>query len=130
MAFGSTQATTDPRLLLQEMPILHSCVSEAVRLYPPLIMLMRQVKRSFRVTTRSGRSYTVPKASLHVFLCCSHGPRHWQRSHLSGRQVISLQASLRSSLLQGHMLLDHCILLRLACLLECSLPCGSRTPLP
>ena len=50
-----------PGAWVQEMPLLQNSISEAVRLYPPLIMLMRHVNRSFRVTTRSGQSYVIPK---------------------------------------------------------------------
>ena len=45
------------------MEVLHRNIQEAVRLYPPLIMLMRQVHKDFTVTTSTGKTYTVPKAS-------------------------------------------------------------------
>ena len=44
--------------------MLQNNITEALRLFPPLIMLMRQVKRAFTVTTRTGHTYTIPKVLL------------------------------------------------------------------
>ena len=49
--------------------MLQNNITEALRLFPPLIMLMRQVKRTFTVTTRTGRTYTVPKVLLSKVAC-------------------------------------------------------------
>ena len=36
---------------------------EALRLFPPLIMLLRQAKAPFAVTTSQGKTYVIPKVS-------------------------------------------------------------------
>jgi sterol 14-demethylase len=46
---------------IQQMDLLHNCVKEALRLQPPLIMLMRKVKRDVLVHQDDGKTYTVPK---------------------------------------------------------------------
>ena len=59
--------------VLNEMEVLHRNVQEAVRLHPPLILLLRQVHRDFTVTTSKGKSYVVPKASpSHTLLYLLH----------------------------------------------------------
>lgn len=50
--------------VLGEMEVLQRNISEALRLFPPLILLMRQVKRAFSVTTRLGQHYVIPKVSF------------------------------------------------------------------
>lgn len=52
--------------VLNTMDVLHRNITEALRINPPLIMLMRQVKKSFAVTTSTGKTYIVPKVC-----CCS-----------------------------------------------------------
>lgn len=47
---------------LNDMPILHRNIQEAIRLHPPLILLLRQVHRDFTVTTSKGITYRIPKA--------------------------------------------------------------------
>ncbi len=37
---------------------------EALRLFPPLIMLLRQAKAPFAVTTSQGKTYVIPKVSV------------------------------------------------------------------
>ena len=41
----------------------HRCVwgAEALRLFPPLIMLLREAKAPFSVTTSAGRTHVIPK---------------------------------------------------------------------
>lgn len=46
---------------LADMPVLHRNVQEAIRLFPPLILLLRQVHKDFSVTTSAGATYLVPK---------------------------------------------------------------------
>jgi len=50
--------------ILQEMDHLHCCVKEALRLQPPLIMLMRYCHKPFSVTTKEGKEYTIPKGDI------------------------------------------------------------------
>lgn len=46
------------------MDVLHACVKEALRIHPPLCMLMRQSHEAFDVTDMEGRTYTVPKGDI------------------------------------------------------------------
>lgn len=36
--------------VLDEMPVLHACITEALRLHPPLIMMLRYARKAFEVT--------------------------------------------------------------------------------
>lgn len=47
--------------VLNEMEVLQRNIQEALRLFPPLIMLMRYAKEPFSVTTSKGKEYTIPK---------------------------------------------------------------------
>ena len=49
--------------VLNEMDVLHSNMTEVLRLFPPLILLMRLVKKSFTVTDSKGRQTVIPKVS-------------------------------------------------------------------
>ena len=55
--------------VLNEMDVLHSNMTEVLRLFPPLILLMRSVKKSFTVTDSKGRQTVIPKVSW----ACLHG---------------------------------------------------------
>lgn len=50
--------------VLNEMSCLHRAMKEALRLHPPLILLLRQNHTDFSVTTREGKSYTIPKGHI------------------------------------------------------------------
>ena len=50
--------------VLAQMDTLHVCIKEALRLHPPLIMLMRLAHEDFSVTDKDGRTYTVPKGDI------------------------------------------------------------------
>ena len=65
-----TRATPVPEVLPEllkwkvnvgDAQVLERCMMEALRLFPPLIMLLRQAKAPFAVTTSQGRSYVIPK---------------------------------------------------------------------
>ena len=43
--------------------VLERCMMEALRLFPPLIMLLRQAKAPFAVTTSQGKTHVIPKVS-------------------------------------------------------------------
>eukprot|EP00752_Nemacystus_decipiens_P012523 g11091.t1 len=45
---------------LGEMEVLHNCIREALRMYPPLVYLARMAKKDFTVTSK-GKMFTVPK---------------------------------------------------------------------
>lgn len=47
--------------VLSEMDVLHRSMKEALRLHPPLILLLRYCHKDFSVTTREGKTYTIPK---------------------------------------------------------------------
>ena len=49
---------------LNHMEVLQRNITEALRINPPLTLLLRQVKKSFAVTTSSGRTHVVPKVKL------------------------------------------------------------------
>lgn len=50
--------------VLSEMSALHRAMKEALRLHPPLIMLLRQNHRDFEVTSREGKKFTIPKGHI------------------------------------------------------------------
>ncbi len=56
--------------VLSEMDVLHRNITEALRMHPPLILLLRLVKHSFEVTTSDGKKYTVPKVSVRAGWTC------------------------------------------------------------
>ena len=47
--------------VLVGLDVLHRNIQEALRMNPPLIMVMRLAKEAFSVTTSEGKSYVVPK---------------------------------------------------------------------
>eukprot|EP01018_Ginkgo_biloba_P027600 Gb_01225 [translate_table: standard] len=50
--------------ILAEMDVLYRCIKEALRLHPPLILLLRSNHRDFTVTTRDGKDYRIPKGHV------------------------------------------------------------------
>jgi|APGre2960657444_1045066.scaffolds.fasta_scaffold00793_4 sterol 14-demethylase len=50
--------------VLLKMDTLYVCIKEALRMHPPLIMLMRLAHESFDVTDKDGRTFTVPKGDI------------------------------------------------------------------
>ncbi|PKI71580.1 hypothetical protein CRG98_008097 [Punica granatum] len=46
------------------MDVLYRCIKEALRLHPPLIMLLRSSHSDFSVTTRDGKEYDIPKGHI------------------------------------------------------------------
>jgi sterol 14-demethylase len=50
--------------VLNTMDVLHRNIQEALRLGPPLIMLMRYAKEAFEVTTSKGQRYVIPKGHI------------------------------------------------------------------
>ena len=46
---------------LNDMEVLGRNMTEALRLFPPLIMLLRAAKVSFTVTDSSGKTFVIPK---------------------------------------------------------------------
>jgi hypothetical protein len=50
--------------VLADMEILHRNITEALRMHPPLILVMRYAKQPFTVTTSKGQTYTVPQVRV------------------------------------------------------------------
>lgn len=50
--------------VLSEMDVLYRCIKEALRLHPPLIMLLRSSHSDFSVKTRDGKEYDIPKGHI------------------------------------------------------------------
>lgn len=49
-------------MLLLLLPVC-VCCAEALRIHPPLLMVMRYAKQPFSVTTSKGQTYTIPAVS-------------------------------------------------------------------
>lgn len=49
--------------VLSEMEVLHRNITEALRLHPPLLLVMRYAKQPFTVTTSKGQTYRIPAVS-------------------------------------------------------------------
>lgn len=50
--------------ILSEMDGLHRSMKEALRLHPPLIMLLRYTHTPFDITTREGKQYRIKKGTI------------------------------------------------------------------
>jgi len=50
--------------VLGEMDALHRNVTEALRIHPPLLLVMRYAKKPFSVTTSQGRTFVVPAGDV------------------------------------------------------------------
>ncbi|XP_047310629.1 obtusifoliol 14-alpha demethylase-like [Impatiens glandulifera] len=50
--------------ILSEMDVLYRSIKEALRLHPPLIMLLRSSHSEFTVKTREGKEYDIPKGHI------------------------------------------------------------------
>ncbi|KAI3409721.1 uncharacterized protein J3R85_018970 [Psidium guajava] len=50
--------------VLSEMDVLYRSIKEALRLHPPLIMLLRSSHSDFSVKTRDGKEYDIPKGHI------------------------------------------------------------------
>lgn len=50
--------------ILAEMDVLYRCIKEALRLHPPLIMLLRSSHSDFTVKTKEGKEYDIPKGHI------------------------------------------------------------------
>ncbi|KAJ8475980.1 hypothetical protein OPV22_019707 [Ensete ventricosum] len=50
--------------ILSEMDVLYRCIKEALRLHPPLIMLLRYSHDDFTIATKDGKEYDIPKGHI------------------------------------------------------------------
>ncbi|GMI11486.1 hypothetical protein TrVE_jg10559 [Triparma verrucosa] len=48
---------------INNMPLLHNCMREALRLHPPLVLLMRKVLKDLKVKA-GGKDYVIPKGDV------------------------------------------------------------------
>ena len=46
------------------MEVMHRNIMEALRMNPPLVMLMRYAKEPFEVTNNKGQTFTVPRGDV------------------------------------------------------------------
>lgn len=49
---------------VQALDLMHNCMKEALRMHPPLIMLMRKAMKDVKVESASGQKWTVPKGDI------------------------------------------------------------------
>ena len=67
------RAGVDYRTVNEDMPLLHNSMKEALRLCPPLILLIRQALKEVRVKA-GGKEHTIPKGDM-VLISPSVGMR-------------------------------------------------------
>lgn len=59
------------------MAVLQRIITEALRLFPPLVLLLRQCKRAFAVTTSDGKKFVIPKVKPPLLWCRSAFASAW-----------------------------------------------------
>ena len=104
---------------LNHMEVLQRNITEALRINPPLTLLLRQVKKSFAVTTSSGKTHIVPKVSISLASVIRGGSAHQDRSwspapalhlvHLCVKDAYSVTHTSASVLLTISAILQRCI---------------------
>ena len=102
--------------VLNEMDVLHSNMTEVLRLFPPLILLMRMVKKSFSVTDSKGRQFVIPKVSwacqLGLLVCDRLQGRLPQRQadclQLPARARVSLQLAVAARRTEASLVTGKC----------------------
>ncbi len=75
---------------LSKMDVLQRNIQEALRIHPPLILLLRYAKESFTVTTSKGKQVVVPKVSR------SQAPLMQSCTHVACSHVVMYSCSLLS----------------------------------
>ena len=50
--------------ILSSMDVLHRNITEALRMNPPLVLLLRYAKQPFTATTSTEKQYPVPKVCV------------------------------------------------------------------
>jgi len=91
---------------LGDMDALQRCVTEALRLFPPLIMLLRQAKAAFAVETSAGRRLGVPRARpCRAALACATSSRAAGHAAASGHaQTLVVQTWPSAMVIEGALL--------------------------
>lgn len=54
---------------LSKMEVLHAIITEALRMQPPLVMLLRYARQAMSVTTRDGKQFVIPKVGGCTWYC-------------------------------------------------------------
>ncbi len=80
---------------LNHMEVLQRNITEALRINPPLTLLLRQVKKSFAVTTSSGKTHIVPKVQMSSASVIHGGSKQQDRSWLSASALHSKQLCVK-----------------------------------
>lgn len=70
---SNPDAAVDYKMVNEDMPLLHDCMKEALRLCPPLILLIRYALKEVKVQA-AGKEYTIPKGDM-VLISPSVGMR-------------------------------------------------------
>ncbi|KAL7428973.1 hypothetical protein ACHAXH_005164 [Discostella pseudostelligera] len=70
---SNPDADVDYRMVNEDMPLLHDCMKEALRLCPPLILLIRYALKEVKVQA-AGKEYIIPKGDM-VLISPSVGMR-------------------------------------------------------
>ncbi len=70
---SNPDASVDYTMVNENMPLLHDCMKEALRLCPPLILLIRYALQEVKVKA-SGKEFTIPKGDM-VLISPSVGMR-------------------------------------------------------
>jgi len=70
---GREDANVEYKMVNEEMPLLHNSMKEALRLCPPLILLIRQALKDVKVKA-AGKNYVIPKGDM-VLISPSVGMR-------------------------------------------------------
>jgi sterol 14-demethylase len=66
---------------LEKMPLLHACLRETLRLRPPIMQLMRKVRKELKVTT-NGKEYIIPAGNQICVSPSANGrnPNEWENA--------------------------------------------------
>ncbi len=60
---SNPDAAVDYKMVNEDIPLLHDCMKEALRLCPPLILLIRYALKEVKVQA-AGKEYTIPKGDM------------------------------------------------------------------
>jgi len=50
--------------MVQKLELMHNCMKEALRMHPPLIMLMRKAMKDVPIESKEGKKWTIPKGDI------------------------------------------------------------------
>ena len=101
---------------LADMGELHANIQEAVRLFPPLILVMRYVRESFSVADSAGRQFVIPKVAPACGSPQASSPSQ-RRCHTIGLTHSAHPCNFRTSLGPLHSCSAHTCLSIVLCTL-------------